>query len=80
MATVTLEMPESQVIELVKKLSPATKQTVLEMLIKDRGRWEVLTDYGHERMQQICAERGIDWDSLSEEEAEQLIDDMLHQR
>jgi len=45
----------------------------------DVARFEALVDYGSARIRQISAERGIDWDRLSEDERERLIDDILHE-
>jgi hypothetical protein len=35
-------------------------------------------DYGDLRIRQLCAERGLDWDRLTEDEREKLIDELLH--
>jgi|GEM_PF-1411712 len=40
---------------------------------------EVLLDYGDMQIRALCRQRGVDWDGLSEEERERLIDDLLHQ-
>jgi len=79
MAEVMLPLRESQVIELAKQLSPEGKRAVLRTLIPDLDELEVLVDYGSGRMRSLWRERGIDWDSLSEEERERLVDDLLHE-
>ncbi|MFQ6057597.1 MAG: hypothetical protein ACE5MB_01795 [Anaerolineae bacterium] len=79
MADVMLPVHESQVIELARQLSPEGRRAVLRALIPDLDQFEALVDYGDERIRALCAERGIDWDSLSEEKREQLIDDLLHE-
>jgi hypothetical protein len=79
METVILSVPESQVIEWVRQLSPKAKQDALRALVPDLDRLDVLVDYGIRRMQQLCAERGIDWNSLTEDERQQLVDNMLHE-
>jgi len=79
MTTVTLSVPETQVIEWVKQLSPTGKRAILEALIPELDRFEVLVDYGAARMRALCTERGIDWDSLSEGERERLVDKLLHE-
>ena len=80
MAEARLPVCEPQVIELVRQLSPKGKRAVLQILIPDLDRFDALVDYGNERIRALCAERGIDWDSLSEEERQQLIDDLLHEQ
>ena len=79
MSTITLEIPESQVVAWVQQLSPVAKRAVLKALIPEMEQFEALVDYGSQRIRDLCAERGLDWDILSEEERHQLIDTLLHQ-
>jgi hypothetical protein len=78
MAEVTLLVHESQVIELAQQLSPDGRRAVLRALIPKLDSFEALVDYGDERIRALCAERGVVWHSLSEEQRERLIDDLLH--
>ncbi len=77
--TVTLTVPESQVIEWVRQLSPKAKLDVLRTLVPELDELEALVDYGGQRMRDLTAKRGIDWDSLTENERQQLIDELLHE-
>ena len=79
MSTITLEIPESQIVAWVQQLSPVAKRAVLQALIPEMGQFEALVDYGSQRIRDLCAERGMDWDTLSETERHQLIDTLLHQ-
>lgn len=79
MATVTLELSEVQVVQLVRGLSPEFKAAVLRALIPDFDAGEELLSYGSARIRELCARRGIAWDALSEEERERLIDQLLHE-
>jgi hypothetical protein len=79
METVTLAVSESQLIEWVRQLSPRAKQNVLKALVPDLDELNRLVDYGSQRMRQLCAERGIDWDNLTEEERQRLVDEWLHE-
>jgi hypothetical protein len=79
MGTITLEIPESQVVEWVQQLSPVAKQAVLRALIPRLDELEALVDYGSQRVRALCAERGLDWDALTEDERQQLIDELLHE-
>ena len=78
METITLTVPESQVLEWIRQLSPQAKQDALRVLLPDLDRLDALVDYGSQRMRQLCAERGIDWDNLTDEERQQMVDDLLH--
>jgi hypothetical protein len=77
--TITLTVPESQVIEWVRQLSPEAKLDVLRILVPKLDELEALVDYGSRRMRDLAAARGIDWDGLTESEREHLIDKLLHE-
>ena len=79
MQTVTLEVPEAQLIRWVRQLSPAAKRSVLRALIPRLDAAEALVDYGEQHMRELCAERGLNWNSLSEDERERLVDTLLHE-
>jgi hypothetical protein len=79
METVTLEVPESQLLEWVRNLSPTAKRAVLREIVAGLDELDALVDYGSARIRQICAERGIDWDSLGEHDRQRLVDDLLHE-
>jgi hypothetical protein len=77
--SVTLEVSESQVVEWVQQMSPEAKHKVLRALIPRLDAFEALVDYGGERIRALCAERGLDWDSMAEQDRERLIDELLHE-
>jgi hypothetical protein len=74
-----LELSEEQVLELLLQLSPEGKRKALEILKQD-AEWEQVAQGVRKRWKEICAERGIDWERLSDEEKEALVDEWLHQR
>lgn len=78
METITLEIPESQLVEWAQKLSPSVKQTLLRALIPEMDALEQLLQYGDQRIRDVAAQRGMDWDSLNEQQREKLIDEILH--
>jgi hypothetical protein len=75
---VTVEVSESQVVEWVQQMSPEAKQDVLRALIPRLDAFEVLVDYGGKRIRALCTERGLDWDSMTEQDRERLVDELLH--
>ena len=79
MGRVTLEVSESQVVEWVQQMSPEAKHDVLKALIPRLDAFEALVDYGQERIRTLCAGRGLDWDSMTEQERERLINELLHE-
>lgn len=63
----------------MEQLSAAAKHEILKRLIADYEQWNALVDAGEDRMRVLSAERGLDWDSLSEDQRLQLIDTILHE-
>ncbi|HPD16066.1 MAG TPA: hypothetical protein PLE19_14020 [Planctomycetota bacterium] len=79
MASVTLELSDAQVLDLVRRLPATTRAAVIRELIPDLDALDGLVEYGSARIRELCAERGVDWDHLTEEERQRLIDDLLHE-
>ncbi len=46
---------------------------------KELGELDKLVERGEAHMREICRKRGIDWDKLSDEEKEALVDEWLHE-
>jgi len=75
-----LAISEKEVIEMVKRLSAQGKKKVLKSLIlSDLDRFEKLVDYGETKFKELCLQRGINYESLTEEQKEKLIDEILHE-
>ncbi len=76
----TSQLTYEQAVQFVKQLPPQGKKAVLMALAEECKRQrETLLEYGEERIRYICAQRGIDWTSLTDEERERFIDDLLHE-
>lgn len=73
-----LPLDETQVITLARQLTPAGKRALLRTLLPDLDELDRLVEYGNQRIRQIAAQRGLDWDTLSEDERMQLVDDLKH--
>lgn len=79
MTTITVEIPEQQVVSMVEQLSTPAKHEILKRLVADYDQWNVMVDAAEERMRALCIQRGLDWDSLDENQRFQLIDTLLHE-
>jgi len=66
-------------IGLARQLTPNGKQALLRALIPDLQELDALVDYGDRRIRAISAQRGLDWDALSEDERMALIDELTHE-
>lgn len=76
----TASLTDKQVIDLVKQLPPERKRIVLLALAEDiQTRREAYTEYATKQLRILCAKHGLNWDSMSEEEREAFIDDLIHE-
>ena len=76
----TLSLSDEQVVQLVKQLPPRAKQRVLLDLNAERDDWwQAAAREGEQDMRRLAAERGLDWNTLSEAEREAFVDKLLHE-
>ena len=78
-ATILLPLQETQMIGLARQLTPTGKQALLRALLPDMDDLDRLVDYGNQRMRVIAVQRGVDWETLTDDERMQLIDDLTHE-
>ncbi|MCG8368386.1 MAG: hypothetical protein MJA27_34265 [Pseudanabaenales cyanobacterium] len=76
----TFTLTNEQVVELVKQL-PSEQQTEVFrfLLLQQWGQWESLSRYGSDRARLVAQERGQDWNTMTEDEREALIDEVVHE-
>ena len=76
----TLTLTDEQAIDLIKQLSPAQQETLFKYLLVQQWRaWVDLSRYGEERVRTVAAQRGREWDMMTEDEREAFIDDLVHE-
>ncbi|MBR8837042.1 MAG: hypothetical protein DSM106950_24315 [Stigonema ocellatum SAG 48.90 = DSM 106950] len=75
-----LELTVEQVIELVKQLPSQDQYAVLHAIKASQDAWWLeRVARGEQNMRRISAERGLDWDKMSEEEREAFVDSLMHE-
>jgi hypothetical protein len=75
-----LNLSNEQVIELVKQLPVAQQVEVFRFLLLQQWTgWESLSHYGADKARMVAQERGRDWNVMTEEDREALIDDIVHE-
>ncbi len=76
----TPTLTDEQVIELMKQLPPEHKRAALFALAEAASaRRETRLDYAEAQLQRLCAERGLNWDKMDEQERETFVDDLVHE-
>ncbi|MCZ8105163.1 MAG: hypothetical protein EWV63_06900 [Microcystis aeruginosa Ma_OC_H_19870700_S124] len=72
-----LTLTNEQVIDLFKQLPEDQKREVYKILILSQwDRWESLSNYAIDKARIVAKERGYDWDTMTEEEKEEFIDNI----
>ena len=76
-----LELNDEQVISIVRQLPAARKRTALLALAQDaQARREDRMKFGEAQLRHASAERGLDWDRMSEDERESFVNALLHEK
>lgn len=77
---VTLTLSDQQVVELVKQLPLTSKQAVLDALMNERELWWNITVLkNEEQLRLIASQRGLNWDTMTDDKREELVDEILHE-
>jgi hypothetical protein len=76
----TLNLSNEQVVELVKQLPVQQQVEIFKfLLLQQWGKWESLSRYGANQAKLIARERSLDWDTMTEAEREDFIDNVVHE-
>ncbi len=76
----TLILTDDQIIELVKQLTPSKQAELFQFLQQQQQeKWEELSRAGQEGVRKAALQRGKNWDTMTEEEREDFIDDIVHE-
>jgi hypothetical protein len=76
----TVELTTEQVLELVRQLPAQQKRDVLLALARDsRSSGEERMAAAEQQLRRLAAERGLDWNSMSDEERQLLVDNLIHE-
>ncbi len=77
---VTLKLTTEQVIDFIQQIPPEDKIAVLTTLAEQaHAEHADQIKYGEAQVRKICAARGLDWNTMTEEERIDFIDDLVHE-
>jgi hypothetical protein len=75
-----LELTDTQVVDLLKQLPPERQRAALVALAAGSARRrETRRQFAEDQLRRLSTERGLVWDSMSEDEREALVDDLVHE-
>jgi hypothetical protein len=76
----TLQLNDSQVVDLVRQLPPNQQRRALAILAAGAGRFrDERSQLGEDRLATLAAARGLDWQSMNDVDREAMIDDLVHE-
>ncbi|MDE0687158.1 MAG: hypothetical protein OXI61_03250 [Candidatus Poribacteria bacterium] len=75
-----IELTTEQIVDFIQQMPPKEKRAVLIALAeKAQAGHEERMKYAEAQVRQLCASRGLNWDTMTEEERENFIDDLVHE-
>jgi len=75
-----LELTNDQVLSLMRQLPSARKREALLALAEEaETRHEERMRLAEAQLRRQCAERGLDWDRMAENQREEFVDRLLHE-
>ena len=76
----TLQLNDSQLVDLVRQLPPHQQIRALVVLAEGAGRFRYERyQLAEDRLAALAAARGLDWQSMNEVGREAMIDDLVHE-
>ncbi|MDE0314394.1 MAG: hypothetical protein OXM61_05805 [Candidatus Poribacteria bacterium] len=76
----TIELTTEQIIDLIQQMPSEEKLSVVRALAKETpAEREERMKYAESKVRKVCASRGLDWDTMSEDERLYFIDDIVHE-
>ena len=70
---------ENQILQSLDQLSPQARRQAIQRLLPSAAYLERAIERNRPRMEALAKQRGLDWNALTEDQKEQLIDQLLHE-
>lgn len=75
-----LTLSDDQAVDLIRQLPSERQVSILLTLAAQAGnRQAQRMQAAQDGLRELCRRRGLDWDAMSEEQREALIDDLVHE-
>jgi hypothetical protein len=75
----SVELTDDQVVELVKQLPPNRKRAAILALAGGADARNDRMRLAESRLRRLAQDRGLNWDALSDEQRQAIIDDLVHE-
>lgn len=74
-----IEVPEEQILQSLEQLSPKARKEALRRLLPTPAYLEQAVASNRPKIEALARQRGLDWNSLTEDEREALVDEIQHE-
>ena len=75
-----IQANEEAILRSLDHLSPGARRAALSKLINGLDRLDRLVEQNRDKIEALCRARGLEFSRLTEEEREELVDRILHER
>jgi hypothetical protein len=75
----TVELTNDQIIDLVRRLPPQRQRELLLALAGGHEARDKRMQLAEDQLRRIANQRGADWNSLSDDQRQALVDDLIHE-
>ena len=75
----TIAVLEDQLLQSLDQLSPQARRQAIKRLLPSAAYLERAVERNRPRMEALAKQRGLDWNALTEDQKEQLVDQVLHE-
>jgi hypothetical protein len=80
MTTLTITLTDDQVLALVDQLPPRQRIELFARLARTAWpEWAKVVSEVEPQARRLAAERGLDWEALTDDERLTLVDDLIHE-
>ena len=77
---VILSEQEQHVLDIIGTLPVERRRVLLYELAKDsEDAWQRNTAYAEQQLRKLAAERGQNWDEMTDQQRQEFVDDLLHE-
>ena len=73
-----IDVPEEQILQSLEQLSPQARKEAIRRLLPNSAYLEKAVERNRPRIEALARQRGLDWNSLTEDQRETLVDEILH--
>ena len=74
-----VDLTKEQIFDLVRQMPAKEKREMLLVLAQNSPAERAKRQsFAEEQLRKLCAARGLNWDTMSAEEREPFIDDLIH--